>query len=305
MDAPLIFEIKGNALDDGPGIRTVVFFKGCPLACAWCHNPEGMRAAAELSFHAETCVGCDSCLDVCPEGALARIHPMFVDREKCTLCFTCTEICPAEALTRVGREMSVADVAARVLRDQPFFATSGGGVTLSGGEPTLFMDFAAELARECRAGGVHVLIETCGLFAFDRFAEILLPHLDAIYFDLKLIDRDHHKQFCGTDNGPILANFAALQKHAGERLTLLPRVPLVPGITDTENNLTGIAAFLRETGAARVALLPYHPLWRPKLGRLGSTTPREVAGDVFSKNLPRETLERCREAFAGFEIVDN
>jgi len=209
LKQPLILEIKGNALDDGPGIRSVVFFKGCPLSCLWCHNPESKRMGMEIGFEAKTCVGCDTCINLCPENALSRENPFFIDRDACTLCFECVDACPSGALTRIGTYMSVEAIAEQVLRDKPFYDTSGGGVTLSGGEPTLVTGFAGELAARLKASGIHTLIETCGLFDLARFDESLYPYLDLIYFDIKLMDAALHAHYCGVANETILYNFRA------------------------------------------------------------------------------------------------
>lgn len=267
---PSIFAIKGNALDDGPGIRSVVFFKGCPLSCIWCHNPEGKRREVELSFSAKTCVGCDTCLAVCPEQALNRADPFFVDRARCTMCLRCAEACPSGALSQVGKQMSPAEVVRTVLRDSPFYAVSGGGVTLSGGEPTLFLDFAGELLQALKAEGVHTLLETCGLFSYPAFARKLYPWLDLIYFDLKLIDAEAHTRYCGVPNQVILDNFRRLARRmqAGG-VRVVPRIPLIPAITDTEENLQAVAAFLAACELSQIVVLPYHPLWQEKEQMLG------------------------------------
>ena len=305
---PLLFEIKGNSLDDGPGIRTVVFFKGCPLECAWCHNPEGRRPGVELAFDARACVGSGACIRRCPEHALDRARPGLVDRAKCTLCFECVPVCPSRALARLGTELDVAAVIAEVRRDLPFFAASGGGVTFSGGEPAMFPTFAGELARALEALGVHLLVETCGQYDAGLFDEHLYPHIDLIYFDLKLVDDAEHRRRCGTGNRRILDNFTTLWRRAREGgAEVLPRVPLVPGMTATPDNLRGIAAFLRAQGAGRVALLPYNPLWPDKLGKLGDAPVAlggAGAGDgALGRFMTREEVAACRAWFEGFEVV--
>lgn len=266
---PLLLEIKGNALDDGPGIRSVVFFKGCPLSCVWCHNPESRRRAPELSFDASACVaGCTRCVAVCQPGA---IRPgVSVDRDACTLCFDCVPVCPSGALRQLGHPASLAELLESVRADKPFFDASGGGVTFSGGEPTLAMDFLAELAAACRAEGIHTLLETAGHFRWAPFERDVLPHLDAIYYDLKLFDAGAHRRYCGCDNDRILANFARLAALAeAGGFELLPRIPLVPGITATEANVTAIGRFLLDLGVGRVRLLDYNPTWVDKCGQLG------------------------------------
>lgn len=300
---PLILEVKGNSLDDGPGIRTVVFFKGCPLACVWCHNPESKRMGVELSFDPRECVGCDSCLEVCPEEALDRSLPGFVDREACTLCFACVDVCPSGALSRVGRRMEVGEVLELVERDIPFFKTSGGGVTLSGGEPTLYMEYASGLLRGLEEMGVHTIMETCGHFDLERFLELIDPHLDTIYYDLKIYDHEEHRAQCGVPNQHILANFRQLHRRFLDGGTdILPRIPLIPGITTTSENLEGLAGFLREEGAGRVSLLQYNPLWIEKSAKVGQENPFE--GQERMKTwMKQEELQRCRDIFSGFEIV--
>ncbi|PKN44772.1 MAG: glycyl-radical enzyme activating protein, partial [Deltaproteobacteria bacterium HGW-Deltaproteobacteria-17] len=228
----LILEIKGNSLDDGPGIRSVVFFKGCPLSCAWCHNPESKRTGPELSFDSRECIGCDTCVKVCPCGALDRRNPGYVDRARCDLCFKCVQACPAEALSRVGTAMSVAAVLEQVSRDIPFYRNSGGGVTLSGGEPTLFSEYAGELLAELKGRGIHTLVETCGHFQLDRFLELIYPWTDELYIDLKLYDTDEHRRLCGAGNERILANFLELHERALRGgVPVTPRVPLIPEMT--------------------------------------------------------------------------
>ncbi|MFY9397631.1 MAG: glycyl-radical enzyme activating protein [Desulfomonilia bacterium] len=295
--APLILDIKGNSLDDGPGIRTVVFFKGCPLCCVWCHNPESRKAALEIAFDSKKCIGCGACRDACPEKALSENNPYYIDRNRCTLCFACVRECPSGALERVGREMSVQEIVERILPDKPFFAVSGGGVTLSGGEPTLFMDFASGLLKALKQEKIHTLVETCGWFDMERFMAMIYPCTDTIYFDLKIMDPALHKTFCGVPNDRILANFARLVRQAAEDgKEVLPRTPLVPGITDTVENIRGIAGFLKGLGVTRADLLAYNPLWHDKSDKIGVNDPyrSSPAMTTFSD---RAVLTRCREIF--------
>ncbi|MEW6553952.1 MAG: glycyl-radical enzyme activating protein [Actinomycetota bacterium] len=300
---PLILEVKGNSLDDGPGIRTVVFFKGCPLSCVWCHNPESKGAGQEISFDPQECVGCGTCLEVCGKGALDRGNPLFVERERCDLCFECADACPSDALSRVGRYMEVEEIVASVEKDLPFFRTSSGGVTLSGGEPTLHMGFASKLLRRLKDLGVHTIVETCGHFDLGEFEEKVLPFTDAVYFDLKLSDPEEHRRHCGISNQVILENFSSLLRAslAGDR-GLLPRIPLVPGITTTSDNLKGLAALLRREGAGEVALLQYNPLWFEKSHKIGKRNPLEGREATTTWMSPAE-LERCRSFFEGLKVT--
>lgn len=299
---PLILEIKGNSLDDGPGIRTVLFFKGCPLSCAWCHNPESKRPGPEISFDPAECVGCDTCISVCNEKALDRANPCFIDRERCTLCYRCVEPCPAGAIARVGRYVDVEEVVAEVEKDLPFFRTSGGGVTLSGGEPTLYMEYTSRLLMSLKGLGVHAIVETCGLFDFEEFERRVLPFLDAVYFDLKIMDPVAHRRYCGTSNETILENFQKfLGVTRGEDTEVLPRVPLIPGITDTDDNLSSIASFLRENGAHAVALLQYNPLWLDKSRKIGEAGP--APDHSWTTWMEQGEIERCHSVFHDFEIL--
>lgn len=311
MKAPLVLEIKGNSLDDGPGIRSVVFFKGCPLSCVWCHNPESMKLSAELAFDARACIDCGDCIPVCQPGALSKSNPFFVDRNKCTLCFECVEACPASALTRVGKPMSVEQIVSQVKKDKPFYDNSGGGVTLSGGEPTVHMEFVSQLLRQLKQEGIHTLLETCGHFHFDSFAAQMLPHLDCIYFDLKIYDQQSHKEFCGQSNAVILNNFAQLHQHIqrsnaenGHLVTLLPRVPLIPNITDNDDNLYAIARFLADLGVKRAAQLPYNPLWHEKTRKIGAHNPYQ-ADEAMHKWLSRDRERHCQQVFVeqGIEVI--
>lgn len=274
IKTPLILEIKGNSLDDGPGIRSVVFYKGCPLSCVWCHNPESKKAVAEISFDAKVCIDCGACRDVCPQKAISKENRYYIDRNKCTLCFLCVDACPSGALDRIGKTMSVDDILKKILPDKPFFDTSGGGVTLSGGEPTLFMDFTSQLLKLLKQNNIHALLETCGFFDLNRFMDMLYPYLDAIYFDIKIMDSADHKKYCGVRNEKILDNFKKLVVAADkDAKKILPRTPLIPGITDTENNIRGIASFLKSLHVTEAALLAYNPLWHEKSDKVGVEDP--------------------------------
>jgi pyruvate formate lyase activating enzyme len=299
---PLILDVRGNSLDDGPGIRTVVFFKGCPLSCVWCHNPESKRAAREISFDPKECIGCGTCLNACTRGALSKKNQYYIDRKRCDLCFACADECPAGAIAVVGREMSVEEIAEKVLPDKPFFDTSGGGVTLSGGEPTLYMEFASRLLSTLRGMGVHTLLETCGFFNYDAFIATMYPHLNAIYFDIKIIDEKAHERYCAVSNKTILDNFTRLiERTAGDAVTLLPRVPLIPDITDSAENIAGIARFLKERNVKKTALLSYNPLWHEKSVKIGAEDP--LKADSLMGSWPaRERLMRAKDIFAGVGI---
>jgi len=297
LKAPLILEIKGNSLDDGPGIRSVIFFKGCPLSCRWCHNPEGQSPDLDIAFDAAECIGCNTCMETCKEAALSRDNPFYIDRRKCSLCLACVDTCPSGALSQVGKSMTIDSILQAALKDKSFFDNSGGGVTLSGGEPTMFVNFASDLLQALKKAGVHTLVETCGMFDLSAFEEMLYPFIDMIYYDIKLIDAKEHTQSCGAPNGRILANFSHLQKkYLDGFVEIIPRTPLIPGITDTAMNLAGIAQFLRQCRVTTIQLLSYHPLWQMKNAKIG----REDApgsSEEMKRFMSAERLEACREIF--------
>lgn len=296
---PLITEFKGNSLDDGPGVRSVVFFKGCPLSCVWCHNPETKSLGPELSFDAGKCIGVYKCVPVCDQGALDPDRPGFVDRDRCNGCMRCVGVCPSEALSFVGREWTVDELAETIERYVPFYRNSGGGLTLSGGEATLHSEFCGRLLRRVKELGVHTLLETSGQFNLARYREHMQPWLDSVYFDLKLMDDDAHRRYCGVPNRTIHENFHALLAAASEGgPEVLARVPLVPGITATDENLAATARFLRESGADRVELLAYNPLWREKAANIGAAVEYER-----SEWMSRDEIAHCRGHFAGLEVL--
>ncbi|NLL63341.1 MAG: glycyl-radical enzyme activating protein [Ruminococcaceae bacterium] len=296
MKQPLILEIKGNSLDDGPGIRSVVFFKGCPLSCVWCHNPESKKTVTEISFSARDCIGCETCLKVCKKQALSKSNPHYIDRDKCDLCFECVEVCPAKALTRVGKEMTVDEIINRVASDKPFYNVSGGGVTLSGGEATLFPEFVGELLKRLKENEINTLVETCGQFNFEDFKKHILPFTDMIYYDLKLFDSRLHKKYCGTTNENILENFEKLFRLSQKGdFILLPRTPLIPNITDTDENLISIADFLKNLGVKRSELLSYNPTWFEKNQKLGILVDEEIS--ETEKWQAQEKIAHCEKIY--------
>jgi pyruvate formate lyase activating enzyme len=303
--APLLLEIKGNALDDGPGIRSVVFFKGCLLSCSWCHNPESIPKEVEISYDKSQCVGAQECIQVCPEDALSKSNLQFIDRDKCTLCFKCVDTCPSTALARVGEETSVDAIFDKLMKYKPFYDTSGGGVTLSGGEPTMHMEFVSKLLQKLKAQGVHTLLQTCGLFPYDKFMQLLYPYLDLIYYDLKIMDATAHREHCGASNDTILQNFSKLQREYEQGgVEILARTPLVPGITNNSENLHSIAKFLQQQNVNRAQLMSYNPLWHDKCERLGSVICTDRAAPL-RQWMPESELVQCEAIYRahGLELA--
>jgi pyruvate formate lyase activating enzyme len=262
----IIFDIKKFSIHDGPGIRTTVFFKGCPLNCSWCHNPESQGAEPELMVRETRCIRCGTCVVVCTHGALSWNGDRVIrDPHKCTLCGACVETCFAEAREMVGRLMAVEEVLAEIERDVPFYDQSGGGVTFSGGEPLNQPRFLGSLLAACHEREIHTALDTCGYARWE-----LLDHLrrdvDLFLYDLKLMDDAGHRQFTGVPNGLILENLRRLAAH-GHRIIV--RVPLIPGVNDQAENLHRLGSFVAGLpGVTRVDLLPYHHTASVKYGRL-------------------------------------
>lgn len=263
----LVFDIQRFSLFNGPGIRTTVFFKGCPLRCPWCHNPEGVHSGPELLFHPDRCVGCGACLAVCPTAAHRRgadgAHQL--DRQACTVCGACVRACPAAALERCGERMSVGDVMAVVMKDRAYYADSDGGLTLSGGEPLQQPAFAAALLTAAKAEGLHTAVETSGCAPWARFAAIR-PVTDLFLYDVKETDPERHAACTGVPLAPILENLRRLAE-AGCRIVL--RLPLAPGFNDRPDHFRAVAALARERGIVEADLLPYHRLGESKPAALG------------------------------------
>lgn len=302
IKSPLIIDIKGNSLDDGPGIRSTIFFKGCPLNCAWCHNPESKKVTPELFWDSERCVGCGTCIGLCPENAISPDNPFHVDRDRCTLCFKCLDQCPAQALTRVGCEMTVDEIISKIVPYKPFFETSGGGVTLSGGEPTINMGFTSALLRKLKAESIHTLIETCGWFNLEQFKKMVLPYIDAIYMDVKLIDPTEHEKYCGKSNKLILTNLLHLYEESKSgSFELLPRIPLIPDITDQEHQIRGLAEFFSKHCFASVALLPNNPVWMDKCLKLGKEMPFDRSKPIGSF-YDQARKDRIKDQFSRYGI---
>ncbi len=268
---PLVTAIRRHSLEDGPGIRSVVFFKGCPLRCVFCHNPETQEVGPEVAFTGESCIGCGQCLAVCPNGAIDLLSEARIRRDRCRTCASCAQACPSGALKLIGTSYSTGDLLEILLRDAPYYRHSGGGVTFSGGEPTLFSGFLSSLLQDLKIRGVHTCLQTCGYFDFGIFEQQILPYLDLVQFDLKLFDGDMHRKYTGKDNSLILENLARLRD--ARTVPLVVRVPLVPAVTGTPENLSAIRAFLLKLGIRQLILLPYNPLGIRNAVKLGRQRP--------------------------------
>lgn len=265
---PLIFSVQHFCLHDGPGIRSLVFFKGCPLRCPWCQNVESWKTEAEIAFKGALCIGCGTCGEKCPEHAFLEVGKR--DKKRCTSCFTCVEACPSGAMVRFGVSRSAEEIIAELRPEFPLYRTSGGGVTLSGGEPTMYPEFANKLATLLRSEGIGVAMETCGLFDFERVTP-LLRKLELVLFDIKIWDGERHLRICGHDNTVIKQNLKSLAQAGLPQgfPPVWPRLPLVPGMTDTHENIRGWAAFLRSLDIGFLTIVPFHPMGAGKRRWLG------------------------------------
>lgn len=267
METTNITNIQGYSIHDGPGIRTVVFFKGCPMRCKWCANPENLLPGVQAGFIAKLCQSCGRCAKKCPEGAIVPGADVYrIDREKCTGCGECVQSCFYGALVRYGDEMTPDEVFKKVRRDKMFYDSSGGGVTVSGGEPMIYADFAAELFEKCRAEGISTCIETCGYAPEEGYPK-LIPLTDWFYFDLKIMDDEIHKEYTGCSNELILKNARTV---AASGARVLFRQPLIPTVNDTEENIRLTAEFIKSLGRADIALqlMPYHRAGQTKYDAL-------------------------------------
>ncbi len=267
----MVFDIKKFAIHDGPGIRTTVFMKGCPLKCLWCHNPESQCREPEISFIPEKCIGCGWCFQNCPmKGHVMEDCKHVLHRENCIRCGKCAEKCYAGANTLIGREMEVQEVMAEVMKDLPFYENSGGGMTISGGEPMMQFDFTAALLREAKNNRLHNCLDTCGFAPAENYRKIM-DCVDIFLYDVKETDPSKHELYTGVPLDPILKNLRMIDAAGG--VTVL-RCPIIPGLNDRKEHLQSvgrIAASLKHV--QEINLMPYHPLGESKLQRIGKSDP--------------------------------
>lgn len=280
MKKGTIFNIQKFSVHDGPGIRTTVFFKGCPLECKWCHNPEGLACERELAIFQSRCIGCGMCIAACPNHAVELASPgtagktgkshtnvwvALTDREKCTVCGKCADICPAQAREIAGRAVTSGWVMEQILKDRIFYDQSGGGVTFSGGEPFMQPEFLLELLMRCKDEDISTAVDTSGYVSWESI-EQAAPLTDLFLYDIKIMDPARHAKYTGVPNQIILDNLAKLSR-AHE--SIIARIPIIPGVNDDEANIESTGKFLSSLGITRVSILPYHNMGSDKYTRLG------------------------------------
>jgi pyruvate formate lyase activating enzyme len=278
----MVFLIQSYSTNDGPGIRTTVFTKGCSLNCKWCQNPESRSSYPELMTHDDKCVGCGRCLEVCPAKAVSLDAQTGrkIDRSRCNRCFECVDVCPAKALTAVGEYLSIPQVMAQIEKDELFFCRSGGGMTVSGGEPLLQSPFVCELLKACKERGLHTALDTCGHAPWPTL-EQALRYTDLVLYDIKHMDPDAHMQGTGAGNVLVLANLYKIPRST--RLWL--RLPLIPGYNDSRDNLDQVIALSRKTAAEKISLLPFN--------RYGDGKYRDLGLDIPLLGVPALTKQKA------------
>jgi pyruvate formate lyase activating enzyme len=299
MNISTIFAIKRYALHDGPNIRTTIFFKGCPLACHWCHNPEGIDFKIHIVTLGDKCVGCKECINICQSKALQfTADGIHRDSEQCTFCQDCVAACPALAHETTGREMTTEQLLFEIKKDLPFYDQSGGGVTFSGGEPLSQPESLLALLQGCGSLGIHRTVDTSGFAPTVTLMDIA-AHTDLFLFDLKHMDSKRHQQYTGVGNELILHNLQTLSS-TGQAVRV--RIPLIPGINDDEENIRASGSFIAGcTNVQGIDVLPYHPSATAKYKKLG----REYKGQNYQPPSPKiinRTLELLREYVADVQI---
>lgn len=290
-----IFDIKRYAIHDGPGIRTTVFLKGCPLRCPWCHNPEGIVSEPQLVWRAERCLGCEACREACAEGAISyRQSHVVIEPEKCNMCSRCAAACYSHALEIMGRPMTLAEVMQEIEKDTVFYEESGGGVTFSGGEPMMQPDFLEAVLKACNERGIHTAVDTSGYVDSATLLRIA-ARVDLFLWDLKMMDDEKHRELTGVSNRSIHENLKMAEQR-GARIML--RFSLIPGLNDDEADIHRLGEFGASLGGVEeLAILPYHGAWLAKYRRL------HPGGKVFGAEPPTsQALDKARDALAAFGL---
>lgn len=303
----MIFDIQRCSIHDGAGLRTLVFFKGCPLRCPWCANPESQSYEEELMETPVKCIGCERCINICPKKAIYLTEDGYkTKREKCIHCYKCIDNCFSSARHLTGREYGIDELYKEICKDRVFYSMYGGGVTFSGGEPLTQPEYLAQIAEKCKKGGINVAIESCGFGDFEKF-KIALPYIDYAFFDVKCINSKAHKEITGVGNELILEN---LKHIAAADIPITVRTPIVPGYTDTLENVVGIAKLIKEIPSVReYELLKYHELGIPKYKALNRVYPVKVTEPLSDEKM-KVLVTAANKILAGtnkkcFVLVNN
>ena len=291
-----IFNIQHFSIHDGPGIRTTVFFKGCNLKCAWCHNPESQSAIPELMFHEKKVIGCGACVDICERKALRIANGQLIHLyDICTNCGKCAEVCYSRALEIIGQKYTDEDVMEEVMKDTHLYNNSGGGVTFSGGEAMLQIDFLEELLKKCKAMEVSTAVDTAGNIPWEYFQRIL-PYTDLFLYDLKSMDCNQHQKFTGVDNGRILTNLNKLKKNS----PIWVRIPCIKNVNDSDKEIEAYCRYLQHVdNIQRIELIPYHSYGEHKYKMLGKSVQNFMPMDKQISQVLQKKLEA-----QGFQVIN-
>lgn len=265
MEKGIIFNIQRYSIHDGPGIRTLIFFKGCPLRCLWCSNPESQKSSPEILFSKTKCIGCGKCAEVCPKNAIIKSTDKRINRDICDLCLKCVETCYAEALENAGKKMTIEEIIKEIEKDRPFYEKSGGGITVSGGEPLMQPKFLKELLKICKERNINTAIETCGYVKWPIFKEVL-EFVDLVLMDLKHMDSRSHEKLTGKKNEIILENIKNIAKL---KKPMIIRFPLIPTYNDSIENIRKIGEFVKNLGGVdEINIIPFHRFGESKYEKL-------------------------------------